>query len=82
MSPEFPQINPMFFVIMPIIALLFAGMAIWIGWRIATKAGYPGAASLLMLIPLVNIFVYLYFAFSEWPIERELAELRASRTLY
>ncbi len=46
-------------------------------WKIAAKAGYHGALSLLLIIPLVNIAVFLFFAFGEWPIERELKELRA-----
>jgi hypothetical protein len=45
-----------------------------INWKIAEKAGFSGVASLLMLIPLVNIIVLLYFAFTEWPIERALRE--------
>jgi len=43
-----------------------------IGWRIAEKAGYSGALSLLMLIPFVNYIILLVFAFSEWPIETRL----------
>lgn len=38
-------------------------------WRICQKAGFPGALSLLALIPLVNLgFLYL-LAFTRWPIE-------------
>jgi len=48
-----------------------------INWVIATKAGYPGAYSLLLLIPLVNIIIIILFAFTEWPIQRELKALRA-----
>jgi len=47
-----------------------------INWKIAEKAGYPGAYSLLMLIPLVNLIVLILFAFGEWPIT---AQLRAAR---
>lgn len=49
----------------------------WIGvvavplWRIAVKAGYPGALSLLMWIPLVNILLLWLFAFMKWPAERK-----------
>lgn len=39
------------------------------GWRIAKKAGFSGALSLLLLIPLVNIVVLWVFAFVRWPIE-------------
>jgi hypothetical protein len=52
-------------------------LGIVINWRIASKAGYDGALSLLMLIPLANVVVLLMFAFSDWPIERELSALRA-----
>jgi hypothetical protein len=39
-------------------------------WRIASKAGYPGALSLLLVIPIVNIILIWLFAFSRWPVER------------
>jgi hypothetical protein len=51
-----------------------------INWKIAEKAGFSGAASLLMLIPLVNLIVFIYFAFTEWPIERALREARIRGT--
>ncbi|MBV8280545.1 MAG: hypothetical protein JO347_00595 [Candidatus Eremiobacteraeota bacterium] len=44
---------------------------IYLFWRIAEKAGYPGVASLLMIIPIVNLIAFIYFAFAEWPIERQ-----------
>jgi len=60
------------FVVFGTIVLVGVAISIMLHWRIAAKAGYPGAYSLLMLIPLVNIVVYFMFAFSEWPIERAL----------
>ncbi len=62
------------------IALIFV-LAIFlftivIYWRIAAKAGYNGALSLLLLIPLVNLIMICIFAFSEWPIERALKVAR------
>jgi hypothetical protein len=39
-------------------------------WRIVTKAGYSGALSLLLLIPLLNIVFIWIFAFVKWPIEK------------
>lgn len=57
------------------IALLILSLVI--NWRIAEKAGFPGAGSLLMLIPLANLFVLCFFAFSEWPVERELRDARS-----
>jgi hypothetical protein len=60
------------FAVFGIIALFAVIISIVLHWRIAAKAGYPGAMSLLLLIPLVNFVVYILFAFSEWPIERAL----------
>ncbi len=36
-------------------------------WKIFTKAGFSGWLSLLMLIPIANIIILFYLAFSEWP---------------
>ena len=36
-------------------------------WKIFSKAGYSGALSLLMLIPLVNLIMVFFLAFAEWP---------------
>jgi hypothetical protein len=53
--------------------LLIISLAIFVipGWRIARKAGYPGAVSLLLLIPMLNIVFLWIFAFSRWPNQRE-----------
>ncbi len=59
-----------------IFVIIILIISLVINWRIASKAGYPGAYSLLMLIPLVNIVIILIFAFTEWPVERELKALR------
>ena len=56
------------------LGLLILGLII--NWVIAAKAGYSGALSLLMLIPLLNIIILLVFAFSEWPIQQQLREAR------
>jgi len=39
-------------------------------WRIASKAGYPGALALLALVPVLNVILLWLFAFLEWPVER------------
>ena len=41
-------------------------------WKIWSKAGFNGAWSLLMLVPLVNLVAFLYLAFAEWPIHKRL----------
>jgi hypothetical protein len=65
-----------FFAAYSIFLLIVLVIAIVIYWRIAMKAGYPGAYSLLMLVPLVNLIILIMFAFTEWPIERELKAVR------
>lgn len=44
-------------------------------WRIARKAGYSGAWSLVIFIPLVNFIVLYWFAFSKWPLERRAVKV-------
>ena len=46
-----------FTLILPVIAF----------WKICSKAGFPGALGLLMIIPIANIILPLYLAFTEWP---------------
>ena len=36
-------------------------------WKICTKAGFSGALSLLILVPIANIILLFYLAFAEWP---------------
>ena len=36
-------------------------------WKICTKAGFNGALSLLMLVPIANIILPFYIAFADWP---------------
>jgi amino acid transporter len=54
-----------------VIAMLVFFIVVY--WKIAAKAGYNGAMSLLLFVPLVNIAIIIMFAFSRWPIEEALA---------
>ena len=45
-------------------------------WKIFSKAGYPGALGLLLLVPLVNLGMFFFLAFSRWPVLKELEALR------
>lgn len=56
--------------------------SIWLAWRICAKTGNSGALGVGALIPGVNIILVLYLAFSEWPIERELKQLKATATTH
>jgi hypothetical protein len=59
-------------LILLVIFLLVCPLFIVIWWRIFSKAGHPGALGITMMIPVVSFFVLLWFAFSEWPIEKRL----------
>jgi len=53
-----------------LIIFIYVAIIIVPCWRIVGKAGYPGAWSLLALVPLVNIVLLWVFAFIRWPVER------------
>ena len=57
------------------LTVVFAAFALP-GWMICRKTGNPGLLGLAFLIPVVNVLAWLYLAFSKWPIERELEEMR------
>src|SRR6266700_1739607 len=56
------------------IAVIAFGIFVW--WKIFSKAGYSGALSLLLFVPIANLIVILMLAFGEWPILQELKALR------
>ncbi len=47
--------------------LFFAALVIIPFWFIFSKAGHSGWLSLLMLVPVVNIVLLYFLAFSDWP---------------
>jgi len=40
------------------------------------KAGYSGVQTIFLFIPFVNVIVFVWFALTEWPIEKELKEMK------
>lgn len=57
------------------LALLVA--VAWAYVNIVRRAGYSGWWVLIGLVPIVNVVMFMIFAFKEWPVQRELATLRA-----
>jgi hypothetical protein len=41
-------------------------------WQIVKKSGHVGAWALVAFVPLVNLVMLYVFAFSEWPVHRQL----------
>lgn len=50
--------------------------------RIIQKAGYSGWWILIGLVPVVNVVMFLVFAYSRWPVQRELDAHRAHAGRY
>ncbi len=59
-----------------IFSAAFACIALPTCWRIARKAGYDPRLALWMIVSPVNLWLLVRFATSEWPIERELRQLK------
>jgi hypothetical protein len=59
---------PELLVLMISLALLAVVVFAWA--KIFTKAGYSPALCLLMLVPLVSLITFFWFAFSDWPARR------------
>ena len=63
-------------LISSVVGLVSIIFAVIVYWRIFAKAGYSGALSLLMFVPIANIVMLCILAFGEWPIYKELNYLR------
>ena len=48
-------------------------------WKIFAKAGFSGSLALTQVIPILNLIVLFYVAFSEWPIHRQLKQVEQGR---
>lgn len=51
----------------PLMMLLFASLIVIPFWSIFRKAGYSPWLSLLMVVPVVNLGMLYFLAFSNWP---------------
>jgi uncharacterized membrane protein YbhN (UPF0104 family) len=61
-----------------IFSLIFLVILVGIYYLIINKTGYNPWLSLLILIPgLGGLIIIIMLAFTEWPIQREVRELRA-----
>ena len=83
-SFSFPQDFPeaaaafgiVFILFIFFVSLIVTLLMVWAYCRIFSKAGYSWALGLLMLIPIANIIMPFVLAFSDWPVCRELRELK------
>jgi fatty acid desaturase len=60
-----------------LVLVILGAVLVFVFWgMIFSRAGYSFAMALLMFIPLVNFIWLLIFAFSRWPVQRELDHYR------
>ena len=50
-----------------LIVLIYIFILVLPFWHIFRKAGFSPWLSLLMLVPLVNLFMLYFLAFARWP---------------
>lgn len=55
-----------------IMCLIFVILIILPFWFIFSKAGYSKWLSLLLVVPMVNIVMLYFLAFSTWPSQHEM----------
>jgi uncharacterized membrane protein YhaH (DUF805 family) len=74
------QAEPAFIILIAFliafIVLVILAVKLLICCKIFSNAGYSWALGLLMLIPFVNIIMIFYLAFADWPVRKELRELK------
>lgn len=58
---------PFMLLLIPIMWIVIGAVFIFPHWKIFQRAGYSGALSLLLILPIVNFIVLFWLAFSEWP---------------
>ena len=75
-----PDVAPLFVFMFLVFGILFAlvVMAIkaLIFCKVFSKAGYCWALGLLILVPIANIVMAFYLAFADWPVLRELRQIK------
>jgi hypothetical protein len=74
------QDNPVFLIVLiSVIGFLVVVVnliSVLIFCKIFSKAGYHWAFGLLTLVPVINMCVPFFLAFADWPVQKEVRELR------
>ena len=71
-----PVFLAVFIMLLIFTCLIVTIVKILIVCKIFSKAGYCWALGLLIILPLVNIIMAFYLAFADWPVLKELRELK------
>jgi hypothetical protein len=71
-----PVIVILILFLIAFITLVILAVKLLICCKIFSNAGYSWALGLLTLIPILNIIMIFYLAFADWPVNKELRELK------
>lgn len=75
-----PDMAPFFFILLMMfcvfVSLIVIAIKALIFCKIFSKAGYSWALGLLILVPIANIIMAFYIAFADWPVQKEVRQLR------
>ena len=75
-----PEVIPVIGIFIIFLALLvIVPIKLLICCMIFHKAGYSWALGLLMIVPIANIILIFVLAFGDWPVRRELRQLKQMR---
>ena len=74
-----PMIGFIFILFFLFIGLLITILMVWVHCRIFSKTGFCWALGLLMFVPIANIIMLFVLAFADWPVLRELRQLKKSQ---
>jgi hypothetical protein len=58
------------------VALIALTIKALIFCKIFSKAGFSWALGLLILVPIANIIMAFYLAFADWPVQKQVRQLR------
>ena len=58
------------------VSLVVVVVLLLLAFRIVRRTGHSGWWALTALVPVANLVVLVWLAYSEWPVHRELAALR------
>ena len=74
-----PDVVPVYIALLifgVLVALIVVVIKVVIFCKIFSKAGYSWTLGLLMLVPIANIIMPFFLAFADWPVQKEVHQLR------